>query len=136
MDNAKPHRLKKLIEKADEMGFVLVTYPPDIAPSDFFLFGYLKEGLAGTSFPDGETLISVVHQIVTTIPVAMLCRVFDDWIRRLHACVTRAGEYVSSIKKEISKIFNIRQNVPNRTDFWTTLYVTPVDRNVRNFVDE
>jgi hypothetical protein len=25
----------------------------------------------------------------------MLCRVFDDWIRRLHDCVARAGEYVS-----------------------------------------
>jgi histone-lysine N-methyltransferase SETMAR len=98
MDNAKPHRSKKSIEKAGEMGFVLVPHPPyspDIAPSDFFLFGYLKECLAGTSFPDEETLISAVHEILTSIPIEMLCRVFDDWIRRLHECVARAGEYVS-----------------------------------------
>jgi histone-lysine N-methyltransferase SETMAR len=98
MDNAKPHRSKKSIERADEMEFVFVPHPPyspDIAPSNFFLFGYLKEGLTGTSFPDQEILISMVHQIRTDIPIEMLCRVFDDWIRRLHDCVARAGEYVS-----------------------------------------
>jgi histone-lysine N-methyltransferase SETMAR len=94
MDNAKPHRSKKSIEKGDEMGFVLVPHPPyspDIAPSDFFLFGYLKERLAGTSFPDEKTLISAVHQILTNIPIEMLCRVFDDWIRRLPSALQGQG---------------------------------------------
>jgi histone-lysine N-methyltransferase SETMAR len=94
MDNAKPHRSKKSIDKADEMGFVLVPHPPyspDIAPSDFFLFGYLKEGFARTSFPDQETLISAVHPILTAISIEMLCRVFDDWIRRLHEWLPGQG---------------------------------------------
>jgi histone-lysine N-methyltransferase SETMAR len=107
MDNTKPHRSKKSIEKADEMGFVLVPHPPyssDIASSDFFLFSYLKESLAGTNFPDQETLISAVHQILTDISIEMLCRVFDDWIRRLHECVVRAGEYVSSVKRSCTNI--------------------------------
>jgi hypothetical protein len=98
MDKVKPHRSKKSIEKADEMWFILVPHPPyspDIAPSDFFLFDYLKEGLAGTSFPDQETLISEVHQIFTDIPIEMLCRVFDDWIRRVLESIASAGEYVS-----------------------------------------
>jgi hypothetical protein len=59
------------------------------------LFGYLKEGLAGTSFPDDGTLISAVREILTGIPVELVCRVFEDWIRRLHECVARAGGYVS-----------------------------------------
>jgi histone-lysine N-methyltransferase SETMAR len=81
MDNAKPHQSKKSLERADEMGFVLVPHPPyspDIVPSDFFLFGYLKEGLAGTSLLDQETLIFAVHPILTNIPIEILCRVFDD----------------------------------------------------------
>jgi histone-lysine N-methyltransferase SETMAR len=93
-----PHRSKKSIERTDEMGFVLVPHPPyslDIAPSDFFLFSYLKDGLVGTSYPDQEILIFAVHQIFTDIPIEMMCCVFDNWIRRLHECVARAGEYVS-----------------------------------------
>jgi histone-lysine N-methyltransferase SETMAR len=48
MDNAKSHRSKTSVQKIDEMGFVLVSHPPyspDIAPSDFFLFGSLKDRL-------------------------------------------------------------------------------------------
>jgi hypothetical protein len=85
------------------MRFVLVPHPPhspDIAPSDFFLSGYRKEGFAATSFPDQKTLISAVHQIRTAIPIEMLCRVFDDWIRRLPECVARAREYVSQLRKK------------------------------------
>jgi histone-lysine N-methyltransferase SETMAR len=45
VDNAKPHTSKISIEKIEELGFILVPQPPyspDLAPCDFFLFGYLK----------------------------------------------------------------------------------------------
>jgi hypothetical protein len=63
------------------MEFVLVRHPLyslDIAPSDFFLFGYLKECVDRTSFPDEENLISTVGQILSDILINMLCHVFDD----------------------------------------------------------
>jgi hypothetical protein len=63
------------------MEFVLVRHPfysLDIVPSDFFLFGYLKECMDRTDFPDEENLISTVGQILSDIPINMLCHVFDD----------------------------------------------------------
>jgi hypothetical protein len=105
-DNAKSQRSKTSVQKIDEMGFVLVPHPPyspDIAPSDFFLFGSLKDYLEGTSFPDEESLISAVRQILSGIPIDMLCRVFDNWFRRLNECVACAGEYLSQGKKEFRK---------------------------------
>jgi hypothetical protein len=41
------------IEKIEELGFTLAPQPPcspDLAPDDFFLFGYLKQHLEGKYF--------------------------------------------------------------------------------------
>jgi hypothetical protein len=46
VDNAKPHTSKMSIENIEELGFILVPQSPyslDLAPCDFFLFGYLKQ---------------------------------------------------------------------------------------------
>jgi histone-lysine N-methyltransferase SETMAR len=45
VDNAKPHTSKISNKKIEELGFILVPQPPyshDLAPCDFFLFGYLE----------------------------------------------------------------------------------------------
>jgi hypothetical protein len=41
------------IEKIEELGFILVhqpLYSPDLAPCDFFLFGYVKQHLERKRF--------------------------------------------------------------------------------------
>jgi hypothetical protein len=40
------------------------AYSPGPAPSDFYLFGYLKQVLAGQEFPDGEALFGAVNEIL------------------------------------------------------------------------
>jgi histone-lysine N-methyltransferase SETMAR len=53
VDKSKPQASKMSIEKIDELGFILVPQPPyspDLAPCDFFLFGYLKQHLEGKHF--------------------------------------------------------------------------------------
>jgi hypothetical protein len=50
VDKAKPYTSKMSIEKTEELGFIPVPQPrysPDLAPRDFFLFGYLKQHLEG-----------------------------------------------------------------------------------------
>jgi histone-lysine N-methyltransferase SETMAR len=47
-DNAKLHTSKMSVEKIEELGFILVSrlpYSPELAPCDFFLFGYLTQHL-------------------------------------------------------------------------------------------
>jgi histone-lysine N-methyltransferase SETMAR len=58
VDNAKPHTSRMSIEKIEELGFITVPQPlysPDLAPCDFFLFGYLKQYLERKSISPGKT---------------------------------------------------------------------------------
>jgi len=51
MDNARPHKAKCTERAMKEMGLVPLPHPPyspDLAPSDFWFFGYLK-GKLGTT---------------------------------------------------------------------------------------
>jgi hypothetical protein len=48
------------------------AYRPDLAPCDFFLFGYMKEQLKGRSFAEEEELLSVLSELMSDIPRAMM----------------------------------------------------------------
>jgi hypothetical protein len=58
-------------------------YSPDLAPSDFFLFGNVKRQLSGCSFDHTDDLLTVVQEILDGFDKATLIRVFDEWVRRL-----------------------------------------------------
>jgi transposase len=60
-DNASPHTAQKCRTFSDENGLWLATHPPyspDLAPSDFFLFGYVKNRLQGIVFTSREELLA------------------------------------------------------------------------------
>jgi hypothetical protein len=46
------------------------------------------------NFRSQNGVISAVTAILSEIPVQMLSRVFDQWIERLHGCITNGREYV------------------------------------------
>jgi hypothetical protein len=54
-----------------------------LAPSDFWLFGRIKTGLAGRSFAEPEELLTLLKGVPAFpegIPVAELTGVFKGWI--------------------------------------------------------
>ncbi len=56
-DNAKPHQTKNIKIFLQQQGVMLMPHPPyspDLAPSDFWLFGYLKQQL--DTYSDFERL--------------------------------------------------------------------------------
>ena len=58
-DNAWPHTAMKTLELIENFGWEVVPYPPyspDLAPSDYHLFGPLKNHLRGTKFSDDEAV--------------------------------------------------------------------------------
>jgi histone-lysine N-methyltransferase SETMAR len=82
VDNAKPHTSKMSIEKIEELGFILVPQPlysPDLAPCDFFLFGYLKQHLEGKHFTREDQVIAAVREVFGKIPLQTFHNVMDDW---------------------------------------------------------
>ena len=56
-DNARPHTSLKTREGIASFGWTTVTHPPyspDLAPSDYHLFGPLKEGVRGQHFTSDQ----------------------------------------------------------------------------------
>jgi hypothetical protein len=67
-------------------------YSPDLAPCDFFLFGYFKSQLEGKTFFDRNSLQTEVERILREIPITLLCSVMKDWVHRLNQCIESAGD--------------------------------------------
>jgi transposase len=56
-DNARPHTAQKTFEFCRENRLEMAPHPlysPDLAPSDFLLFGHIKHQLEGIEFPSEE----------------------------------------------------------------------------------
>ena len=90
-DNARPH----LVNFSD-LGYVRVPHPaysPDLAPSDFFLFGVLKQKLAGTVFSTIDQMKLATMQVLANIPVQHLENAYQGWVRRLRVCIASGGKY-------------------------------------------
>lgn len=67
--NAKPHQAKHIKEFLQQQGVIIMPHPPyspDLAPSDFWLFGYLKRQL--DSYSDSKSLQRAVTKALLSIP--------------------------------------------------------------------
>jgi hypothetical protein len=67
-------------------------YSPDLAPSDFCLFGYVKRCLTGLSFDDADQVLVAVEGVLEGIEKVTLQAVFLEWMGRLRKCVATNGE--------------------------------------------
>jgi transposase len=85
-DKARAHTAQKCRTFCEENELRLAPHPPyssDLAPSDFFLFGYVKELLKGMVFPSCEELLDVIDEVVISIESETLTAVFEYWMERL-----------------------------------------------------
>jgi histone-lysine N-methyltransferase SETMAR len=66
-DNAGLHTAKLSTQCFNENRIRSAPHPPyssDLAPSDFYLFGYVKKCLAGLSFEDADQLLAAVEGVL------------------------------------------------------------------------
>lgn len=97
LDNAKPHNAKISKYKIDEYGLIRMEHPPyspDLAPCDFWLFGFLKEKLKGSHFTSQDELKQSIWQILENISENEISSVYDEWIFRLNAVIEKEGNYL------------------------------------------
>jgi histone-lysine N-methyltransferase SETMAR len=95
-DNARAHTTQKCRTFCEENGLRLAPHPPyspDLAPSDFFLFGYVKACLKGMVFPSYEELLDAIGEVVTGIESETLTAVFEHWMERLKWMSKKNGDY-------------------------------------------
>jgi hypothetical protein len=96
LDNSPIHTAKVAKARVSQMPIHLAphaTYSPDLAPSDFFLFGYLKEKILGFEFELPEALLPWINAAFKRIPRDTLEEVFECWIIRVEKCLEYRGDY-------------------------------------------
>lgn len=70
---------------------------PDLAPCDYFLWGYLKSKVYNNRPATLEALKNNIRHETANIPVAMLERVHENFRNRLQQCIDSNGRHLSNI---------------------------------------
>jgi histone-lysine N-methyltransferase SETMAR len=95
-DNARPHTAKLSTQYFNENQMKSATHPPyspDLAPSDFYPFGYVKRSLAGLASEDADQLRAIIEGVQEGIEKVTLQAVYLEWLDRLRKSITTNGEY-------------------------------------------
>jgi hypothetical protein len=96
LDNARPHNSKKSNACLTEFRASRAPHPaysPDLAPSDFFLFGTVKRELQNYEVHSRGELILAIQAIFDAIPKETLTSVYVAWIKRLKWVIKNEGKY-------------------------------------------
>jgi histone-lysine N-methyltransferase SETMAR len=81
MDNARPNKARKALEFCRENRLEMAPHPPyspNLAPSDFFLFGHVKHVIEGVEFPSEETLLAAIQRVLSDLTGDTLRAVFAN----------------------------------------------------------
>jgi len=93
-DNAKPHVAKCVKSYLNSNGFTIIRHPPyspDLAPSDFWLFDYIKRQL--TDHTNRKSLEKEITEILENIPKEEYQKTFNKWLERMELCIQNQGHY-------------------------------------------
>ena len=97
MDNAPIHTADTVKTCLAMYNIVLAPHPPyspDLAPSDFCLFGKLKELARGCEFETVEDIKNWILRQFEEISMDELRRVYSSWEDRLVRCISLNGGYI------------------------------------------
>ena len=96
-DNARPHTASQTVETINHLGFKVLEHPhysPDLAPSNYYLFGLLKNALRGCRFSTDKEVWEAVRKWLRNQPKTFflegICKLVDHWTK----CIEKEGDYV------------------------------------------
>jgi len=85
------------LEKIENMGwevFPCPPYSPDRAPSDYHLFGFVKNQMRGQNYEMKEALQTAVHQCLRAAGTEFYRKGIFKLPEQWEKCVQRNGDYV------------------------------------------
>ncbi|GFX68787.1 histone-lysine N-methyltransferase SETMAR [Trichonephila clavipes] len=85
---------RELIESFDCEVLNHAPYSPDLAPSDFHLFQYLKHSLGRKRFSDNEIVKASVNSSLSNQVADFFEEGFENLILRYDKCFNKSGSYV------------------------------------------
>jgi hypothetical protein len=95
-DNARPHTAAHTVDTLCALKFEVLKHLPcsqDLVPSDFHLFGHMKEHLQGQKFADDEVMEAVQSWLKAT-PKSFFLEGIRKLVDRWTKCVAKQGHYV------------------------------------------
>lgn len=96
-DNARPHTANLTIQTVQQLGWTLLPHPaysPDLAPSDYHLFGNLKKPLRGKHFANIDEMKVAVNQWLSETPKEFFANGIRKLTKRWEKCVAIGGDYI------------------------------------------
>ena len=96
-DNARPHTANATTDAIAAKGWAVLPHPaysPDLAPSDFHMFGPLKHFLRGQRFEDDDAVKCAVKAWIRQCKPEFFVEGFINWRNRWEKCVARGGDYI------------------------------------------
>jgi len=96
-DNARPHTAHRTICKLQELSWEVLPHPPyssDLAPSDFHLFGPLKEFLRGQYFSNDDEMKQAVRLWFRRTKKSFYAAGIQALVKRWNKCISVAGDYI------------------------------------------
>ncbi|GFN75702.1 histone-lysine N-methyltransferase SETMAR [Plakobranchus ocellatus] len=96
-DNATPHSANLTQQWLQRYGWEILPHPahsPDLAPSDFHLFGPLKRHLGGMAFETEDDLISELRNWFDNLDVDFFRVGINSLLSHWQKCIDLQGDYV------------------------------------------
>jgi len=94
---AHPHAAHLTSEAIAKMGWEVLPHPsysPDLAPSDYHLFGFVKDQPRGQRYETTEAIQKAVRQCLRMAGTEFYRRGIFKLPERWKKCVQRSGDYV------------------------------------------
>jgi len=85
------------VEHIAKLGWTVLPHPPyspDLAPSDFHLFGPMKDGLRGQHFPSKDAVVQAVKQWATSAGADFYECGMQALVHHWQKCIANGGDYV------------------------------------------
>jgi hypothetical protein len=99
-ENARPRCVKRVAQFLDHNSLHRAFHPPyslDLAPSDFWRFGYLKGVLQGSSFDEPDELLSSIQPILRGVDRETLDAVFQEGMIQLQNVLMEMVNMLSDV---------------------------------------
>ena len=96
-DKARPHTANATVETIQALHFETLSHPPyspDLAPSDFHVFGPLNEALRGRHFSSDDEVKEAVHSWLRDQPKTFFSDGIQKLLCRYNTCIRLQGDYV------------------------------------------
>ena len=96
-DNTRPRTAAQTIETINQLGWELLNHPPyspDLAPSDYHLFGALKSYTRGISMQTDDEVKATVSEWLRRQSTEFYADGIKNLVPRWQKCVELSGNYV------------------------------------------